>query len=72
MASSLADCARWELGTNLWSRPWQNGFAEWLIGLVRHLYVDHIIVLSDMPRLKLFAILRISSLRSILVFGRGP
>jgi transposase InsO family protein len=28
--------------------PWQNGFAEWLIGSIRRECVDHIIVLGEM------------------------
>jgi transposase InsO family protein len=27
--------------------PWQNGFAEWLIGSIRRECVDHIIVLGE-------------------------
>ena len=28
--------------------PWQNGFAEWLIGSIGREYLDHIIVLGEM------------------------
>src|SRR6202163_1856146 len=38
-ASSRADCA---------ASPWQNGFAERLIGSIRRECVDHIIVLGEM------------------------
>jgi hypothetical protein len=49
-ASSRADCAPWASGTSLPHRasPWQNGFAERLIGSIRRECVDHIIVLGEM------------------------
>ena len=42
--SSHADCAPWASGTSL---PWQNGFAERLIGAIRRECVDHIIALGE-------------------------
>jgi len=49
-ASSPADCAPWASGTDptALASPWQNGFAERLIGSIRRECVDHIIVLGEM------------------------
>ena len=52
-AMSRADYAPWELGTQpvAPASPWQNGFAERLIGSIRCECVDHIIVLDEVhPR----------------------
>jgi transposase InsO family protein len=48
--SSHAGCAPWASGTSLPHQPspWQNGFAERLIGTIRHECADHIIVLGEM------------------------
>src|SRR3979490_321279 len=47
-ASSRADCAPWASGTSPPHQPpWQNGFAERLIGSIRRECVDHIIVLGE-------------------------
>src|SRR5258706_15312787 len=46
-ASSHADCAPWASGTSLPRQPWQNGFAERLIGSIRRECVDHMIVLGE-------------------------
>src|SRR5260221_7025290 len=43
--SSHADCAPWAFGTSL--PPWQNGFAERLIGSIRRECLDHIVVLGE-------------------------
>jgi len=47
--SSHGDCAPWASGTNLphQPRPWQNGFAERLIGSIRRECLDHIIVFGE-------------------------
>ena len=47
--SSHADCEPWAFGTNRLHRPhpWQNGFAERLIGSIRRECLDHIIVLGE-------------------------
>src|ERR1700676_2216290 len=48
-ASSRADCAPWASETSLpHTSPWQNGFAERLIGSIRRECLDHIIVLGEM------------------------
>jgi transposase InsO family protein len=40
--------ARWAFGTNPSRQsPWQNGFAERLIGSIRRECVDHIVVLGE-------------------------
>ena len=46
---SPVDCAPWAFGTSLPHRtsPWQNGFAERLIGSIRRECLDHIIVLDE-------------------------
>ena len=38
--------------------PWQNGFAERLIGSIRRECLDHIIVLGEAHLRKIFAIVR--------------
>src|SRR6185312_2532898 len=47
--SPHADCAPWASGTSPLHRvpPWQNGFAERLIGSIRRECLDHIIVLGE-------------------------
>src|SRR5665647_138724 len=47
--SSQADCAPWAFGTSPTApaSPWQNGFAERLIGSIRRECVDHFIVLGE-------------------------
>jgi hypothetical protein len=47
--SSHADCAPWASGTSPLHQlhPWQNGFAERLIGSIRRECLDHIIVLGE-------------------------
>jgi len=46
--SSHAGCAPWASGTSLLpASPWQNGFAERLIGSIRRECVDHFVVLSE-------------------------
>src|SRR5512143_526065 len=45
--SSHADCAPWAFETSLRHRPWQNGFAERLIGSIRRECVDHFVVLGE-------------------------
>jgi hypothetical protein len=40
----LADCVPWACPAS----PWQNGFAERLIGSIRRECVDHIIVVGEM------------------------
>jgi len=49
-ASSPHDCAPWASGTSPHAptSPWQNDFAERLIGSIRRECVDHIIVLGEM------------------------
>src|SRR6478609_11906488 len=47
--SSHADCAPWASGTKPTApaSPWQNGFAERLIGSIRRECLDHIIVFGE-------------------------
>ena len=47
--SSRADCAPWAFGTSpiAPASPWQNGFAERLIGSIRRECFDHIIVSGE-------------------------
>ena len=63
--SSHADFAPWAFGTSPSHRPWQNGFAERLIGSIRRECVDHIIVKA--PRWHLGA-LWVSDMRAGKVF----
>ena len=45
---SCADCAPWASYKPIASgSPWQNGFAERLIGSIRRECVDHVIVLGE-------------------------
>jgi hypothetical protein len=46
-ASSRADCARWASGPTAPASPWQNGFADRLVGSIRRESVDHMIVLGE-------------------------
>ena len=46
---SDADRAQWAFGTGLPHQPCprQNGFAEWMIGLIWRRDIDHIVVLTE-------------------------
>jgi hypothetical protein len=46
---SHADCAPWAFGTSpiAPASPWQNGFAERLIGSIRRESLEHVIVLGE-------------------------
>src|SRR5450759_355243 len=46
--SSRAGCVPWAFGTSpLSASPWQNGFAERLIGSIRHECLDHVIIRGE-------------------------
>jgi hypothetical protein len=46
--SSHADCEPWAFGTNVEAAsPWQNRFAERLIGSIRRECLDHIVVFGE-------------------------
>jgi transposase InsO family protein len=46
-AQSRTDCAPWASATS--RSPWQNGFAERLIGSIRRECVDHLVALGEAP-----------------------